>query len=637
MKQKFLYSLSLLILFSLFAGCKDDSLGTDGPDLKEENGEPNFPNVTVLYPYEAYVGAVSPEMRETLDATLSNTTGSISEFTRLIILGSLNEIDSNTLETAYLNGATIAVENPKVADFEALFTMHPDWNGYVSGTPLELALLFSFDKDDCALMVNKPSQFDFSTGDYDDGIEEEEIDPSLLKGEEIIPEFENPTPEYYFYLRPWLNHLAEDEKVELDSGSSTEFDDFSSAQHIHTSFEFDLDPVVRKIASSKPDSIKDAKVKVDVNLSVHQIHVYEKAAGEGNYYIVYNDTEFNSDEAYKGIFHHRHGGVHVKGVGFYAKELRVSFKLLQNDGTEANVIFPGICPPEPDNQNNVTSYSKTSSFNVGGSLSVSGGYGKEGPKAELKAGVSLGWAWSRQISANISDVSVLKVVDGNKAGWKLEFNNTPYFDTSHKYWINLGTNNNSRASQSLRSAWVWYEPDGKDDDNRKPLKIKISVDGEYEAASYYATKADWKKVTKRLGHYVSEGNKIKFTPGKESIVELSKTLETRSIGRIVLKNNFPNSYIDRIKIYSKSKLDTLPEGQGEDLVLNKVASYGPKAEIDLGYHFSKDVAYKLIFYAKEVGKEVDEEYHYELYHEKWFDLEKGKTLQLNAPNDFKKQ
>lgn len=629
MKLKLNFLLISLVLMSLIPACKDDNLGKHDPDIEEETGQPSFQTVEVVYPYETYVGAVSSEMMETLSVALSNTSGSISDNTRLIILGSLTEVDQEVLATAYNNGVTIAVENPKESEFEAFFANHPDWNGYVSQTPIAHALLYSFDKDDCVSMVNRPMDIDFSEIDYDDGIEEEELDPSLLKGEISIPEFEDPTPEYYFYIRPWLKHLTEDEKKEMDGSGNTEFDSFSSAQHLNASMEFYLDPVVRKIIGSKPDKIEKAKVMVDVNLSVHQIHVYEGAAGEGNYYIVYNDTEFNSDNAYKGLFCHRHGGVYVRGVGFYAKELRVTFKLLDNDNNPLKVIFPGVCPPEPDNVNNVTSYSKTSEFNIGGSLSISAGYDKDGPKGELKGEVSAGWSWSRQVSANISDVAVLKNVSGNEAGWKLEFNNTPYFETGHKYWINLGTNNNSRSSQSLRSAWVWYDPEGKDDTNSGPAKIALHVEGVYEAASFISTKADWKTVRKPMKGYVKKDNNWTLVEGKDTIIALKKGLETRPVAKLILKNNFPNAYITKIVVHGYK------EKEPEQQVYSKVESHGPKSEIDVGYFFSPDLSYRLTFFAKEEGKDREDEYVYYLSGENYFKLEKGKSKVLNAPNDFR--
>lgn len=630
MKSILNFLLFSLILMVLIPSCKEDNLGKYEPDIEDDRGEPSFQTVEVVYPYETYVGAVSLEMRETLNVALSNPSGSISDNTRLIILGSLNEVDQEVLENAYNNGVTIAVENPKETEFETFFANHPDWSGFIPQTPIAHALLYSFDQDDCVSMVNHPMDIDFSAIDYDDGIEEEEVDPDLLKGEISMPEFNDPTPKYYFYIRPWLKHLAEDEKMEMDGAGKTEFDSFSSAQHLNASMDFYLDPVVRKITGSKPDKIEGAKVKVDVNLSVHQIHVYEGAAGEGNYYIVYNDTEFNSDNAYKGLFCHRHGGVYVRGVGFYAKELRVNFQLLDEKGEELKeVMFPGLCPPEPDNVNNVTSYSKTSEFNIGGSLSISAGYNKDGPYGELKGEVSAGWSWSRQVSANISDVAVLKNVSGNEAGWKLEFNNTPYFETGHKYWINLGTNNNSRSSQSLRSAWVWYNPNGKDDDNREPASIRISVAGEYEAASYITTKADWKKVRKPILAYVKKDGKWQFVQGKDTIISLKKGIETRPVAQIILKNNFQNAYITRIIVHSFKKDEAPTE------VYNKVESHGPKSEIEVGYFFSPDLNYRLSFHAKEEGKDTEDIYEYYLSGENSFKLEKGKAKVLNAPNDFR--
>lgn len=624
------YLLICLVLMVLMPACKEDKIEED-PTLSEEKGEPHFQTVEVVYPFEAYVGDVSSEMRKTLSVALSDIVGSIGANTRLIVLGSLSEVDENVLESAYNNGATIAVENPKESEFDTFYSNHSNWRGYISGLPISHALLYSFDQDDCVSLVKRPIDIDFSEVDYDDGVEEEELDPKLLKGEVSFPEFEDPTPEYYFYVRPWLKHLADDENVEADGGSQSEFDSFSSAQHLNASMEFVLDPVVRKIASSKPDKINDAKVKVDVNLSIHQIHVYEGAAGAGNYYIVYNDTEFNSDKAYKGLFCHRHGGVYVRGVGFYAKELKVTFQLLDDKGAKAQVIFPGLCPPEPDNVNNVTSYSKTSEFNIGGSLSISAGYNKDGPYAEAKGEVSAGWSWSKQVSANISDVAVLKNVDKNIAGWKLEFNNTPYFDTGKKYWINLGTNNNSRSSQTLRSAWVWYEPEGKDDDNRGKYMIKIAVEGEYEAASFYATKADWKTVRKPMMSYTKKKGKLELLEGYDTIIPLKRGIETKSVGKIVLKNNFKDSYINQILVHSHKK-----EKPGvETKEYEKVASHGPKSDIDLGYFYSKDLLYRMTIYVKEEGKDNEDIYEYYLSGKNNFQLEKGKTIVLNAPNDFK--
>ena len=630
MKKKFeflFFVLSVLILFTANTSCRSEKLDIDDPEKEEEQGIPSFQTIDIVYPYETYVGSVSPELRETLGLTIYNASGAINENTKLIILGSLTEVDQKALETAYINGATIAVENPKAIDFEAFFSQRPDWEGYVSGTPMDDASLYSFDKDDCVSIVKKPSGIDYSKINYDDGIEVEELDANLLNGEEIIPEFEDPTPEYYSYIRSWLKHLIEDVNNDLDGSSASEFENFSSAQHLNASVDFTLDPVVRKIASSKPDEIKGASVKVDINLSVHQIHVYEGPEGEGNYYIVYSDTEFNSENAYKGIFSHWHGGVHVRGIGFYAKELKVTFQLLDSLMNPAKVAFPAVCPPEPDNVNNSVSYSKTASFNIGGSLSISNGYSKDGPSEEHKKEVSAGWSWSKEVSANIANVAVLKTLSGNVAGWKLEFNNTPYYDSkSNKYWINEGENTNARSSQTLRSTWVWYEKDGKDDNNQPPYKIKVHVEGEYEAASFHSSKLDWKTVRKPLQSMDSVTGKV--VPGKDIIIPFRKKLETSSVGKIILNNNFKDKYINKILVWEKKT----PPNKYE---YNKTASYAPKSNIDLGYFFAKDKIYYLGFFAKEEDSSTEEYYEYYLSGSDSIILEKGKDRVINAPNDFR--
>lgn len=638
MKKRFklLFIVGSLILSGLNWSCSSEKIDIDNPAIEDSPGKPSFPSTDVIYPYETYVGGVSGEMHEALKIALTNPTGAVSPNTRLLILGSLSEIDFSTLEEAYKNGAVIAVENPQKTDFEAFFNAHPDWYGYMKGTPLDHLLLYSFDNEDCISIINKDLNIDFSLLDYDNEIEEEEIDPVLLIGEEIIPTFENPVPAYYTQLKGWFGHLIEDEISDLDGESESTFENFAAGQHLTANFKFVLDPVVRKIIGSKADEILDAKPEITINLDAHQIHVYEGSESQGNYYIMYATTTFSSASAYKGLFHNKHGGVHVRGVGFSAKKLNITFELLDSLERPVTVMFPGSGAPLPGNENNSVNYSRNSSFSVGSSLSVSGGIDKDGPHADAKGSVQLGWTWSKQVSADIKNVNISPINAGSKAGWSLSFENLPYYDTGIKtYWINEGQNTNSRNSQILQSAWVWYEPDAKDDDNQPPYKIKLHMDGEYEAASFISTKADWKAVRKPIiSEFIKKNGKDTPVLGKDTVISLTRGVETRTVGKILIKNNFTDKYINKIRVFDGDSTKTN--------YYEKIASYAPGQSIDLGYFFIKNKKKKKINYGVEINvkdpnSDNDGEYYqYYLVGENSFNLVKGEERTLNAPNDFRK-
>ncbi|MBD5347865.1 MAG: hypothetical protein HDR84_01265 [Bacteroides sp.] len=652
---------SLLKYIMIFGGiglsltsCKDDDLKND---WNQETDEPSLIKADINYTYEkpSYIGNVSGKMREALGVCVPNQKGSIDASTKLVLLGSLNEIPYETLESAYKAGATIAVENPKTSDFETFFTSHPEWAGYQLGTKIDDKLIYSFDNDGSSYMIEPYHPIDFESIPYvsDEGEDEEaNNDFAGLNGENVIPETEY-LPEYYTYISSWLNYLNNDD--DLDSGSSSDpnqeanakFLEFASSISVAGEVKFDIDPRFRKYNSKNyweipkdPKTQQNPTTTVSYSLSIYPVHVYDGENSSGNYFMVTAKTTVGNNAwrtdskrntALCQIIH----GTHCHYAGYYLKDATIHFQLVDKNGRPVATV-PGSAPVLPDNVIAETQYSSTREFTLEGSTSVSAGKstGKKDSKTSIggEASLTAGWKWSHSVSFNQKDVNIVQNglnLSNGTVGWILNYFNTPCFDMGKYRWIDISKNPNAQNSQSFDSGWVWYDKNGKDESEQK-YYVRIYISGHCEAASFKTGTGDWR--TKTQPFMYSDKNKI--TEGIDFINDQVITVETRLAGTLVLENKNKDKYISHVKLWN----DTTPS----DYLYYSSESIDPGKALTLGSYYTRNKTDKnkknkfRLTYEVNNGDGSYDIYEYRDHRERTFELTEKGTRTLKTDADFVK-
>lgn len=598
--KSFLFrSFILTICMGCFlSSCRDEKVIT-GPEIDPEDIPQSIDSeITSFYMKSAYVGNVSGKMTEVLDICIPKR-GSLSDPSLgLVVLGSINEIDCSLLEYAFLNGATIAVENPSGSDFQTFLSNHPEWKNVTSGTQLDGLLLYSFDKDGSDYFLERYVPINFDSLPLQNTLEDEEDVTENQTGTDsynFIPK-QDYVPEYYTNIRTWIDYLNDND---LDSNEKdpdhkeVSTVDFAASQQITGVETFDLDPRFRKYGSGLYWELNNAKVKMSYRLDIIPIHVYEKSSDHvGNYFLVDAYITLDSKDAWK--FNSKNNkplSQCVKGTwchyaGAYSKYAAITFELVDEKGKPLdNITFSGDVIPHNDNKE--VSYTNTSSCEVGTSLSV--GAKQKGTTLAVgaDASVSAGWKWEKTVQYTQKDVVVAQH-DVNqttgKAGWSFNFLNTPDFDKGKKGWIDMGSNLNCRGAETLHCCWIWKDANAKDDNN-KTYRVKVGMEGYNEVGSYKSTGADWQtnkmnfirndtvdgKIV-RIVNTMSEGPYVRVS--RDSI-----TVESRFAGGVALKHDFNEGYIRNIKLW---KAD-----DPNNPLYESSASHSPGENINLGYYFLK--------------------------------------------------
>ncbi|MBD5301751.1 MAG: hypothetical protein HDS16_01935 [Bacteroides sp.] len=643
---------SLLKYIMIFGGiglsltsCKDDDLKND---WNQETDEPSLIKADINYTYEkpSYIGNVSGKMREALGVCVPNQKGSIDASTKLVLLGSLNEIPYETLESAYKAGATIAVENPKTSDFETFFAAHPDWEGYTPGTKIDDKLLYSFDNDGSSYMIEQYNPVDFETIPYvkeegEDEIEYDELDG--ITGDNVIPETES-VPEYYSYISSWLNYLNNDD--ELDFGASTEedinakFKEFANSIEVSGNVQFDIDPRFRHYGGKYYWQIKDAKVNVSYSLSLYPVHVYDGPESSGNYFVVtavatvYNQG-WKTDGKGGGLCQVI-GGTHCHYAGYYLKDATIHFQLVDKDGNPVAQI-PANAYVLPDNQIAETQYSKTKEFSIEGKASVSAGKEEDKKKFGGEASLSAGWKWSNSVSFSQKDVNIVQNglnYNTGSVGWQLNFFNTPCMDHSKFRWIDISKNLNAQSQQNFTSGWIWYDSNARDESD-KDYYVRVYISGHCEAAGFKSSQADWRT---KANPFLYKNPKTNKTQDYIDLIS-SKVInvETRLAGTLVLENKNKDKYISHVKLWN--------DKDPSDYLYYSSESIDPGKALTLGTYYTRDKndkndknkknKFRLTFEVNNGDGSYDI-YEYRDHRERTFELTEKGTRTLKTDADFVK-
>lgn len=503
----------------------------------------------------------------------------VTDSTKLLIVPALSSLYEKEITQVYNNGGIVAVTSPTQEQLDKWFEAY-NWDaGMVPGN-VDDALLFSFGKGfHCCLVYGPDSEGVIVDSEDDKTTQEETTDKSTEPDAEITSgddnveyiwlDFENPKyPEVYNYLSSWVDVMNKDfEKISktadeakmlqsatrADNGGDAQLQDVSEifGRYSYSIVApFTAEATVRQLAGgSDPDQIKGTGA-VTLNFNIYQIHCYAKEPGAGDYYLVNMTAGLASSDMYKGKWWNQHGGTYVRMSGFYAKEFQVECTPChQFTGTltEENQPEPyssddveTLGTPKPVTTVGKTQYDDSFTFSIDASVAVSGGVNlMMTPYFEVSPKLSFGWKWSEQSIRDVSDTDIsnisgadfLKQKIVSKVGWKLNFNNTPYYEWfGNDYGINEGSSLAYRSTNYLHANWVWHQKNVADDSSQDPIAIRVKVKPTYGAQSFITTYADWEERLYNFGSTDLVINLRPFIRDKCAVINLTNDLDENIIG-----------------------------------------------------------------------------------------------------------
>lgn len=605
--------LCMSLPFFVFLSCQDDIKG-GGEGGGGEDIVIKHKGYGVDYSYPAYVGDVDGEIRDALDDFLLNEVGSFEEATHLVILGRLDEIDSESLRKIYERGTTIAVVYPKLDEFNRYADEH-DWFERIVEEEMDKAVLISFNNKNAqhvvyeyeSEIVDVPSDAD-ETDEVPSGYDVT-ADDAYGSGDVTIVHERN---ESSLLLAGWFIAMNDEymmpDHAHDDTSESQSISSFFDQQRRGVSYKFNLDDiVVRKAGAYKADTLTGRSGLVTVDYDYRMVHVYEGPAAAGDYYIMNMDAKVNSHNMFSGKEKRvNHGGCVTKICGWLLNDFQVMTTLLDEKGNEIeNLTFAPSTSPIPDTEVHKGSHTYGTSFSVGASASVSGGYSLDkGLYAEGQVNASLGWQWDNSYTWDVGEATLKNLCNGTVVGWGLAIDNFPTYTSTGK--VSIPVNALLTSNATIKSNWIWYQKNTKDNQIRKPYSLRCEIYLEYFARSHVYSKTKDKYI------------KLKNTYN----VSLDKGIQTNTVGQIEVENDYANDYISNVRIVKADRLDKNIHQDG--------GSHKPGEKIMLGYFFEK-ARYKVLF--DKIDNGVRQTYLYSLHDS--IPIKKAGVTTLHASYDFK--
>lgn len=556
-KKVFLAKMFAILLGCGLVACSDDDNkenAANNPTPDDFNI--NSAETGVTFDQEAVIRGVSgdnaSEMLVSLIYMFNNVKANVTDSTKLLIVPELSSKYEKDITTVYENGGIIGVTNPSQAQISTWFEKVGWDNGFMP-SEVDDALMFSFGNGFHCCVVYDPDNDDVAVDSADvanmlDKDSEGFIFKSLLEAQAAVvaedvanddgtnrkdtwTDYDSSMyPDVYTYLSAWVETVnkslsernvakAEDTtrveqflaQVETRANSGTSNNDVSqlfSKYNYSVVLPFSANEEIRHVALSDPDRIQ-GEGAVSLNLNIYQIHCYEGAPGAGDYYLINLSAGLASDKMYRGKWVNTHGGVHTRLCGYFAKSFTVDC-IPWNKNTNAPYYsdeVETIGAPSPETTVGETVYTTGSSVSLNTTLSLSLGYNLDKDKGYGNGGgtVSAGWSWTDKKSRTISDTDISNlsgyyVINGQpqpicRVGWKMQFNNLPYFQWSQTCGINEGSSQTYRSTNYLESSWVWYKKNVSDGSTENPISVKIRTQSNYGTLSFFTTKADLKEIS----------------------------------------------------------------------------------------------------------------------------------------------
>jgi len=517
----------------------------------------------------------------------------------ILVVNKLTDVSEEALKRVFklnVNGL-VCVVNPVKAELDAYCESH-DWADINTSVVTDATMIFGFNSAGQLYDIVMPT-------------DSEEFLTNLNKAQD-----------YYVFISSMLKDYASHMENGAYDKDSKSIESFGSQYHYQKTYTFYCHEEFKHVLWSSRD-YHDGSGSLTACFDIYTAHVYEGEPGAGDYYAVNMTASIASAGMWKGKGDNRHGGVHVRWVGAYATNFFAEAHLREHNAdwyqdTSDHIIFPSGGYPSPSTTVGQTTYNKSNSFSLDMSQTVGGesksGTGSGGASSESSKNGSLsfseGWKWEQSESRTISDVDVInETTRGNWARWRLQFNNLPKYKSS-SISFDIGNNVAARGTMDLHTSWLWYDKNGKDNQDRTPYDLCIWLRGDYQHQNFTSTGADLIKKD--------------WSWGQTFTIQLPKIVNVTA-GHIALKNDLPDGMtLSNVKV---ARADT-----GEEIseFENTIPNGGEQV---LGF-YNSNYKYMVTFKAKKNG-EAARTYKYTLNPS--IQVSHKATTTLYAASDFTAQ
>ena len=217
--------------------------------------------------------------------------------------------------------------------------------------------------------------------------------------------------------------------------------------------------------------------EVTLRHSIYPFYAFEKNNSNGDYYLIKSEVAVTNDKMYQGYMRQLFQDetqrlqttTHI--CGFYLREIRVRYELVDKDGKTVGE-FPTGHSPTPLTTVGSTTYTTGFSWSLGAQIRIGIDTLKVSP---------LIWniAYNNEAKRNIQDMDVRNTSSDEIAKYAFTLNNLPSSNTESRYTPKLPPPPLSISTNTYAQEFIWRVPSTKDfqgDDVKFTLHQKVEID-----------------------------------------------------------------------------------------------------------------------------------------------------------------
>lgn len=236
---------------------------------------------------------------------------------------------------------------------------------------------------------------------------------------------------------------------------------------------------VKKEVGKKDIALYPVEGEGEVTLrhSIYPFYAFEKNNSNGDYYLIKSEVAVTNDKMYQGYMQQLFQDetqrlqttTHI--CGFYLREIRVRYELVDKDGKTVGE-FPTGHSPTPLTTVGSTTYTTGFSWSLGAQIRIGIDTLKVSP---------LIWniAYKNEAKRNIQDMDVRNTSSDEIAKYAFTLNNLPSSNTESRYTPKLPPPPLSISTNTYAQEFIWRVPSTKDfqgDDVKFTLHQKVEID-----------------------------------------------------------------------------------------------------------------------------------------------------------------
>lgn len=236
---------------------------------------------------------------------------------------------------------------------------------------------------------------------------------------------------------------------------------------------------VKKEVGKKDIALYPVEGEGEVTLrhSIYPFYAFEKNNSNGDYYLIKSEVAVTNDKMYQGYMRQLFQDetqrlqttTHI--CGFYLREIRVRYELVDKDGKTVGE-FPTGHSPTPLTTVGSTTYTTGFSWSLGAQIRIGIDTLKVSP---------LIWniAYKNEAKRNIQDMDVRNTSSDEIAKYAFTLNNLPSSNTESRYTPKLPPPPLTISTNTYAQEFIWRVPSTKDfqgDDVKFTLHQKVEID-----------------------------------------------------------------------------------------------------------------------------------------------------------------